>query len=132
MPGVMNLYIKYEITGDQFKGKCVSGRSSMSTEFGIIPAYFDFTGCYESEREHNESRIDNWIKAIMPLTSQSNYKLFGIFRMCVAALVDYNGLLKERLHCNSMERTSILWTETTPLANFVTTKYPWNKTSATP
>ena len=31
-----------------------------------------------------------------------------------------------------MERTSIFLTETIPLAKFVTTKYPWNKTSATP
>ena len=31
-----------------------------------------------------------------------------------------------------MERTSIFLTETIPLANFVTIKYPWNKTSTTP
>ena len=31
-----------------------------------------------------------------------------------------------------MARTSIFLTEIIPLANFVTTKYPWNKTSATP
>ena len=31
-----------------------------------------------------------------------------------------------------MARTSIFLTETIPLANFVTTKYPWNKTSTTP
>ena len=66
----MNCYIKYESAGDQFTGKCVSGRSRMSTEFAISPEYFDFTSCDEAEREHNESRIDNWIKAIMPLTSQ--------------------------------------------------------------
>ena len=104
----------------------------MSTEFAIIPAYFDFTSCYEAEREHNENRIDNWIKARMPLTAQSNEKVFGVFRMCVAALVYYDDLLKEHLHRNSMARTSIFLTETIPLAKFETTKYPWNKTSATP
>ena len=31
-----------------------------------------------------------------------------------------------------MARTSIFLTETIPLANFVTTKYPWNNTRATP
>ena len=31
-----------------------------------------------------------------------------------------------------MARTSISLTEKIPLANFVTTKYPWNKMSATP
>ena len=70
MPGVMNRYIKYESAGDQFKGKCVSGRSRMSPEFAIRPAYINFTSCYEAEREHNESRIDNWIKARMPLIAQ--------------------------------------------------------------
>ena len=40
--------------------------------------------------------------------------------------------LKEHLQHNSMERTSIFLTETIPLANFVTTNYPWNKTSSTP
>ena len=68
----------------------------------------------------------------MPLTAQSNEKLFGMFRMCVAALVYYDDFLKEHIHRNSMARTSIFLTETIPLANFVTTNYPWNKTSATP
>ena len=66
----MNCYIKYESVGDQFTGKCVSGRSRMSTEFAIIPAYFDLNSCDEAERENNENRIDNWIKAIMPLIAQ--------------------------------------------------------------
>ena len=70
MLGTMNCYIKYESAGDQFTGKCVSGRSRMSTEFGIIPAYFDFTICDEAEREHNKIRIDNWIESRMPLTAQ--------------------------------------------------------------
>ena len=87
MPGVINRYIKYDSAGDQFTGKCVSRSSRMSTEFEISPAYFDFTICDESEREHNENRIDNWIRDRMPLTSQSNGKVFGMFRMCVAALV---------------------------------------------
>ena len=68
----------------------------------------------------------------MPLTAQSNEKVFGMFRMCVAALVYYNDFLKEHLHLNSMTRTSIFLTEKIPLANFITTKYPYNKTSTTP
>ena len=72
---------------NNFKGKFVSGHSRMSTEFSIIPAYFYFTSCDEAEREHIENRIDNWIKARLPLTAQSNEKVFGMFRMCVEALV---------------------------------------------
>ena len=68
----------------------------------------------------------------MPLTAQSNEKAFGMFRMCVAALVYYNDFLKENIHRSRIARTSIFLTLTIPLANFVTTKYPWNKTGATP
>ena len=82
----------------------------MSTEFAIIPAYFDITSCDESEREHNENMIDNWIKDRMPLTAQSNEKVFGMFRMCLAALVYYDDFLKEHIHRNSIARTSILLT----------------------
>ena len=104
----------------------------MRTEFAIIPAYFYCTGCDEAEREHNEIRIDNWIKAKMPLTSQSNEKVFGMFRMRVSALVYYDDLLKEHIHRNSMARRSTFFTEKTPLAKFLITDYPWNNTSATP
>ena len=104
----------------------------MSTEYSISPACSDFNSCDEAEREHNEIRIYNWIHAKMPLTAQSNEKLFGIFRICIAALMYYDGLLKEHFHCNSMARTSIFLTETIPISNFLTTKYPWNKMSATP
>ena len=60
------------IVSIKFTGKCVSGHSRMSTEFSVSPEYFDFTSCDEDDREYNENRIDNWIKARMPLTSQSN------------------------------------------------------------
>ena len=54
-----------------------------------------------------------------------------MFIMCVEALLYYKDLLKEHLHRNSMSRTLIFLTETIPLSNFETTKYPWNKTSKT-
>ena len=83
----------------------------MSTEFAISPAYFDFISSDEAERDHNESRIYNWIKARIMLTAQSNEKVFRIFIMCVAALVYYDDFLKEHLPRNSMARTSIVLTE---------------------
>ena len=39
MPGVMNRYIKYESAGDQFVGRCASGRSRNSTKFAVSCAY---------------------------------------------------------------------------------------------
>ena len=44
----------------------------------------------------------------------------------------HNDSLKGNLHRNSVARMSIFLTEIFSLANFVTTQYTWNKTSATP
>ena len=43
MPGVMGRYIKFESAGDQFVGKCVSGRTHDSKLFAASPIYFDLT-----------------------------------------------------------------------------------------
>ena len=107
MTGVMKRYIKYESTGNQLTVKCVYGRSRMSTAFEISPVYFYFNSFDEDERGNNDSRIDNWVKARMTLTANSNEKVFGMFRMCVAALLCYYGFLNENIHLNSISRTSI-------------------------
>jgi hypothetical protein len=62
MPGVMNRYIKHENAGDQFVGKCVSGRSRLSKEFAASQAYFDFSLLTRAEKERNEKVIDCWIQ----------------------------------------------------------------------
>ena len=61
MPGIMNRYIKHKNAGDQFVGKCVSGRSRLSKEFAASQAYFDFSSLTRPEKERNEKVIDSWV-----------------------------------------------------------------------
>ena len=68
----------------------------------------------------------------MPELAKENDNVFALMKMCVAALVHYDDYLKEHLHPNSMVRTSSFFTETIPLAEHVTTKFPWNATDDTP
>lgn len=132
MPGVMNRYIKHENAGDQFVGKCVSGRSRLSKEFAASPAYFDFSVLTRPEKERNEKVIDSWIQSRMPEAARSNEKVFALFKMCVASLAYHRQFLDENLHSRSNVRMSIFFLEQIPLVEHVTVLYPWNKTSDTP
>ena len=86
MPGVLNWYIKYEAAGNQFVGKCVSGRKHTSTEFAASPAYFDFSALDIEERMENEEQLSIWLKDRMPKDTKKNLKVFGLFKMCVAVI----------------------------------------------
>ena len=132
MPGVMNRYIKYENAGDQFVGKCVSGRTRLSKEFAASPAYFDFSSCTRFEQETNKRGVDNWIKDRMPDEAKKNDKVFALFKMCIATIEYNREFLMKNLHSNSSIRTSIFLLEKAPVVEHLTVKYPWNKTSDTP
>ena len=132
MPGVMNRYIKYENAGDQFVGKCVSGRTRMSKEFGASPAYFDFNSCNRSDRERNQRRLDDWIKNRMPIDARSNEKVFAVFKMCISSIEFHREFMMTNLHRDSNIRASIFLLERAPLNEYLTVKYPWNKTGDTP
>jgi len=132
MPGVMNRYIKHENAGDQFVGKCVSGRSRLSKEFAASQAYFDFSLLTRAEKERNEKVIDCWIQSRMPEAARSNEKVFALFKMCVASLAYHRHFLEENLHSRSNVRVSVFYLEQIPLVEHVTIAYPWNKTSDTP
>ncbi len=132
MPGVMNRYIKHENAGDQFVGKCVSGRSRLSKEFAASQAYFDFSSLTRPEKERNEREVDCWIQSRMPEAARSNEKVFALFKMCVASLAYHQHFLDENLHSLSNVRASVFFLEKIPLAEHVTIAYPWNKTSDTP
>ena len=132
MPGVMNRYIKYENAGDQFVGKCVSGRTRLSKEFAASPAYFDFSRCSRVEKEQHDKIIDSWIKQRMPAVGQSNDKVFALLKMCVASIAYHREFLQQNLHSDSKLRLSSFLMDEIPLAEYVTVAYPWNKTSDTP
>jgi hypothetical protein len=85
MPGVMNRMIKFENTGDLFIVQCISGRSQLSKEFSASLPYFDFSDCTQSDRERYIASLDAWIRQRMPVATQSNDKVFALFKMCLAS-----------------------------------------------
>ena len=132
MPGVMNRYIRFENAGDQFVGKCVSGRSRLSKDFAASPAYYDFSSCDKVMKDQNEKAINKWIKDRMPESAKSNEDVFALFKMCIASLEHNRSFLEKNLHSQSNVRASIFMIESSSLGEYVTVKYPWNKTDDTP
>jgi hypothetical protein len=82
----MNRYIKFENSGDQFVGKCVSSRTRLSKEFAASPAYFDFSSCDRVEGQQKSKYIDSWIKDRLPAAAKSNDKVFSLFKMGIASI----------------------------------------------
>ena len=107
MPGVMNRYIKFESAGDQFVGKCVSGRSRLTKDFAASSPYFDFSECSKIEKSQKDSEVDAWIKSRMPAKARSNDRVFLLFKNCVASLVFHRAFLKAHLHSRSNIQISL-------------------------
>jgi hypothetical protein len=59
MPGVTNRYIKYEDAGDQYVGRCVSGRNRMGRRFAesAMPTLTFLTTLRLKRKECSESRM---------------------------------------------------------------------------
>ena len=132
MPGVLNRYIKYEAAGDQFVGKCVSGRKRTSTKFAASPAYFDCSALDSEERMENEEQLSIWLKDRMPKDAKKNLNVFGLFKMCVAVISFHRNFLNENMHSDCMFWSAPLWNETVLFAKYVEVRYPWTSTSMTP
>eukprot|EP00956_Cyclotella_meneghiniana_P044667 scaffold329607_cov76-Cyclotella_meneghiniana.AAC.1 len=132
MPGVMNRYIKYESAGDQYVGRCVSGRDRLSKRFAESLPYFDLSDYSGLEREQKLRQLDRWIKDRMPAVASANDAVFYLFKMCLASLIHHREWLNETLHSESPVRMTSFWYEDIPLADHVTTKFPWTRTNDTP
>jgi hypothetical protein len=98
MPGVINRYIIYENAGDQLVGKCVSGCTRMTKEFGASPAYFDFSTCDRQDHERYRRQLNDWIKDQMPIDGRLNEKGFAIFKMCISSIEYHKEFLVSNLH----------------------------------
>jgi hypothetical protein len=132
MPGVMDRYIKYENAGDQFVGKCVSGRTRLSKEFAASPAYFDFSKFDRVESQVMSKEVDKWIRDRLPADAKRNSKVFALFKMCIASMAHNRQFLSDHLHTKSKLRLSRFLTDDIPHSDCVTIRYPWNKTTDTP
>lgn len=110
MPGVMNRYIKYEAAGDQYVGRCVSGRNRLGKRFAESLPYFDFSESGTLEKEVMIRTLDNWIsKTRMPEAGACNDAVFCLFEGCVASLLYHKDWLKVNLHSlNSILLTPFL------------------------
>lgn len=87
MPGVMNRYIKYEAAGDQYVGRCVSGRNRLDKRFAESIPYFNFSGYNALDKEVMMQTLDAWIKTRMPEAGAINEAVFCLFKACLASLL---------------------------------------------
>jgi hypothetical protein len=87
MPGVMNHYIRYEVAGDMYVGRCASGRNRLGNEFAVSNPYFDFTSLPESERNVARWEVDYFIKARMPSGAAVNEQVYAMFKYCYSSFL---------------------------------------------
>ena len=132
MGGVLNRYLKYEGAGDQYVGRCVTGRNRMNTRFAESMPYFDFSGFGKVEKETMMRTLDDWIKRQMPAGGAENESVFCLFRCCLASLIYHKDWLEENLHSQNPLFLSPFLCEDIPFANHVRTAFPWNTTTDTP
>ena len=107
MPGVLNRYIRYENAGDQFVGKCVSGRSRKSKEFASSPPYWNFSAEGRDAKEAFEDCLDSWLRDHLPEEAKDNLKVFAVYKMSMALIVYHREYLEEHIHPHSILRYSL-------------------------
>ena len=79
MPGVLNRCIKYENAGDQFVGKCVSGRSRKSKEFAASPPCWDFSA-EGWDAMVFQYRLHSWLRDHLPEEAKDNLKVLAVYK----------------------------------------------------
>ena len=97
MGPVRERYIHYEKAGDQFVGRTVCGLNSMSTEFGISPCYFDFTGIHEEDRQSTQDSIDETIKQLIVGGMELAPKAYIITKYFYASLYYHHTFLDNNI-----------------------------------
>ncbi|KAL3778149.1 hypothetical protein ACHAWO_010885 [Cyclotella atomus] len=96
MPGVMNRYIKFEAAGDQYVGRCVSGRNRLGTRFAESIPYFDMSEYSPIEKELMMREQDQWIKERMSADGAINDGVFCLFKTCLASFLFHWDWLQKR------------------------------------
>jgi len=132
MPGLMNRYIKYEATGDQYVERCGSSYSRLGKGFAESIPYLDFSLFDPIVKEQMMKEDDDWIKACMPGGAVLNESVFDLFNACLSSVVFQRDWLNHSIHSENALSTSSFWSEANPPSERVATCYPWNKTNDTP
>ena len=135
MGPVKDRYIHYEKAGDQFCGRTAIAISSLTKEFAVSPAYWDFTSS-STTQDHNQDGVDRIIAANLVCQEEVSPQTFGLLRFLFAAICHNYTHLDENLHGSHGLRSSALFIAAgrggNDLRQFVVIKYPWNQTDATP
>ena len=133
MGPVRERYIHYEKAGDQFVGRTVCGLNSMSTEFGISPCYFDFTGIHEGDRQSTQDSIDETIKQLIVGGMELAPKAYLISKYFYASLCYHHKFLDNTICSSDRLRQSPLFQHCSENhMKLAVIKYPWNSTRETP
>ena len=130
MGPVKDRYIHYEKAGDQFCGRSVTGISSLSKEFAISPAYFDFS----DEATDTKKAIDEIIEDNLARSDEMSSTFFCLTRYLLASICYHYDFLKENLHCTNKLRGSPIFIAASQLRirKCAVVRFPWNKTTHTP
>ena len=68
----------------------------------------------------------------MPEAGAINDVVFYLFNICLASLIFHRVWINETLHSESPICVTPFWYEDIPLADHVTTKFPWTRTNDMP
>ena len=85
------------------------------------------TGTWADSKRHLAS-LDTWTRQRMPSATQSNDKVFSLFKTCLASYFYHSKLLNKTLHSQSHLRTSHFMNEVMPYSDKACAKYPCDKT----
>ena len=131
MGPVKDRYIHYEKAGDQFCGRCATGLSSLTKEFAISPAYWDWSRNVE---EDWKLKVDQLIEHNLVEKKRVPATMFELIRFMFASIVYYYDHLDENLHADSKLCGSPLFSAAgnDSLRNLAVVSYPWNATEHTP
>jgi hypothetical protein len=126
MGQVKERYLQYEKAGDQYLGRVVSGLDVNSVTFAVSPPFFDVD---DETRVQIEALIKSYVVGGKLLPAG----VYQIFHYCFASLCYHYEFLTATLHQKSKLQASPFFSAMPQYAkSAATTKFPWEKTSATP
>jgi len=126
MGQVKERYLQYEKAGDQYLGRVVSGLDVNSVSFAVSPPFFDVD---DEVRVQIEALIKSYVVGGEHLPAG----VYQIFQYCFASLCYHYEFLTSTLHRRSKLQASPFFSAMPQYAkNAATTKFPWEKTAATP
>ena len=131
MGSVKERYIHYEKAGDQFVGRMVCGLDCLTTNFGISPPYFDFTGCENPDMKRDE--LNSWMREHIVGGRDLTAKVLYMTRFLFGTLCYHYNYLKDKCGVrNRLLNEPLLCHCPRELQQLAVVKFPWEATPDTP